>query len=219
MRRLQSDFPYQCWFQPARPIQTMLQVLRNLECQEFQDKMSLLMTFKCLKAKYILSQHLITSALAMCVNDKTLHFKDEKMVIFPFYCEDTHFYVTVEKNKIVIRLTQPMQFKPHEIQQYHSNFTTSAKNIPEIEMNEDLAFLICPDILHSSQVTISKISLFDTLNNNQVLQADMRIMEFSYGDQDQILSIPTSQDQIYKDDNFYKFHTPEQFFSKYCCSN
>ena len=51
-------------------------------------------------------------------------------------------------------------------------------------------------------MTISKISLFNTLDNNQVLQADMKIMEFSYNDQDQILSIPTSQEQIYKDDNF-----------------
>ena len=104
--------------------------------------------------------------------------------------------MTIEENKIVIRSTKPIDFKPYEIQQYHFNFTSSEKNLPELEINENL------DILHSSQVTISKISLFNILDNNQVLQTDMKIMEFSYNDQDQILSIPTSQEQIYKDDNF-----------------
>ena len=87
-----------------------------------------------------------------------------------------------------------MKFKPHEILQCHFNFTTSVKSLPAIEINEDLAILVCPDILHSSQITISKISLFNTLNTDQVLKADMKIMQFSYGDQDSILSLLTSQD-------------------------
>ena len=43
---------------------------------------------------------------------------------------------------------------------------------------------------------------FNTLNTNQTLQADIKIMHFSYGGQDLILSIPSIQDQIYKDDRF-----------------
>ena len=61
---------------------------------------------------------------------------------------------------------------------------------------------MCPDILHSSQITILKISLFNTLNIDQILEADTRIMQFSYDNQDSILTLPTTQDQIYKDDNF-----------------
>ena len=96
------------------------------------------------------------------MDNKKLHFKDAK-IIFPLYSEDTHFYVTVEKNQIEIRLTHPMKFKPHEILQFHFNFTTSVKNLPAIQINEDLSILVCPDILHSSQITILKISLFNTL--------------------------------------------------------
>ena len=83
----------------------------------------------------------------------------------------------VKRNQIVIKSTQPMQFDPHKIKPFYFNFTKSVKNLPQIEINEDLPILICPDILHSSQITISKISLFNTLNTNQTLKADIKIYE------------------------------------------
>ena len=159
----------------------LIPVLRHLEDEEFQDKLNLLLTFKCMKAKYILSQHLITFSISMCLNDKLLHFKDEKTWIFPFYCEESHFYVQILKNQIVIKSTNPVQFKPHEIKQFYFNFTSSMKNLPQLEINEELPILICPDILHSSQNTISKIFLFNTLDSNQILPADTKLMHFSYG--------------------------------------
>ena len=42
--------------------------------------MTLLLKFKYVKAKYILSQHIVTLSLSMCLNDKLLHFKDEKIL-------------------------------------------------------------------------------------------------------------------------------------------
>ena len=74
--------------------------------------------------------------------------------------------------------------------------------LPELTINEELPILICPDILQSSQITISKISLFNTLDSNQVLAADQELMHFGYSEPDSILGIPSSQTQIYKDDNF-----------------
>ena len=120
----------------------------------------------------------------MCVNDKVLHFRNEKTVVFPFYCEESNFYVQVENPQI------------------KSSSISIVKNLPELEINEDLPILICPDILQSSQITIRKISLFNTLNTNQTLEADIKIMHFSYGGQYLIFSIPLTQDQIYRDDRF-----------------
>ena len=106
----------------------LLPVLKHLENQEFQDKLSLILTFQCSKAKYILSQHLINFSISMCINDKVLHFRDEKTWIFPFYCEESHFYVQIEKNQIDIKSTNLVQFKPHKIKQLYFNSTSSVKN-------------------------------------------------------------------------------------------
>ena len=77
------------------------------------------------------------------------------------------------------------------------NFTT---NLPELTINENLFALVCPDIIYSSQNTITQISFFNTLNICENLEAV--IFTFKYSEEDKILTIPTKQDQIYREDRF-----------------
>ena len=79
------------------------------------------------------------------------------------------------------------------------NFTT---NLPELTINENLFALVCPDIIYSSQNTITQISFFNTLNICENLEANTVIFTFKYSEEDKILTIPTKQDQIYREDRF-----------------
>jgi hypothetical protein len=147
---------------PFSLYEKLLPVFKELENKDFHEKINLLSKFKCSKAKYILSQHLITLALEMCLDKEILHFQDKKVIIFPFYNEDKHFYVQIEANQIMIKNSEELHFKPHEIIQFDLNFTSNVKNLPQLQINEDLPILICPDVLQSSQITVSKISLYNT---------------------------------------------------------
>ena len=138
----------------------------------------------------------------MCLDKEILHFQNKKVIIFPFYNEEKHFYAQIEANQIMIKNSEELHFKPHEIRQFDLNFTSNVKHLPTIEINENLPILICPDVLQSSQITVSKISLYNTLNGHQILEKDTKIIYFSYGKKDQILGIPSSQHQIYLDDKF-----------------
>ena len=107
-------------------------------------------------------------------------------------CEEQNHHQIYQPNSIWTLWNKTVSFQLH----------FQCKNLPELEINENLPILICPDILHSSQITISKISLFNTLDSNQVLPADSELMYFAYGEPDSILSVPSTQAQIYKDDWF-----------------
>ena len=140
----------------TRAFLTLKQFLENLEHPEIQEKVTLISNFKCKKSQKVLAQNILTTAVKLCTEDKLLHFGNEKVTIFPYYCEEEYFNVSIQDNSVEIKVNQYITFSPYDIQQFHINFTTNINNLPELSLNEDCFALFCPEIIFSRQITISK---------------------------------------------------------------